>query len=109
MHDPLLNELTSVFEASEIHDSTRYSFVGAAISVETSGGTLTTGQDPLVASLQNTLYQHAYSHRFCGKLLNHLSSEHNAEDLTPVLSRANSSRDRWDPGWSVLQLMPTGQ
>lgn len=65
---------------------------------------------PLVGLLGNVLYQCVYCRPFRGQL-----PESQAESLAsdPALGRelaaANTTRERWEHGWQIRQMMPTGQ
>lgn len=65
---------------------------------------------PLVMNLAAQLYEHAYSRPFRSPL-----AEAEALDFSPdaelieALSVANATRERWEHGWIIGQLLPQGQ
>ncbi|MBR0871317.1 hypothetical protein JQ633_13195 [Bradyrhizobium tropiciagri] len=64
---------------------------------------------PLVGQLQSLLYEHCYCRRFDGAAAGRSAAPPAGDDLAPALSAANSSRERWDAGWQLLQTLPNGQ
>src|SRR5437879_77465 len=66
-------------------------------------------QKPVVALLQQYLYQYCYCKEFPDSLQSEIQALADMTDLTPELSAANVSRDRWDYGWQIDQLLPSGQ
>jgi HopA1 effector protein family len=59
--------------------------------------------------LQQWLYRYCYSRPFTGTLPEDAPVARPLDDLVPLLSHENSSRDRWDGGWRIQQALPTGQ
>ncbi|HLX10402.1 MAG TPA: T3SS effector HopA1 family protein [Thermoanaerobaculia bacterium] len=77
------------------------------------GGAPAAAQAPLLGRLSNVLYHHVYSRSFSGRLAE--PAETSPEDysfdpeLTARLAAANGSRDRWEHGWQIGQVLPMGQ
>jgi hypothetical protein len=61
--------------------------------------------DQLIAGIQGTLYLRCYSHR----LGDEIAPPPSDPELVARLLRANAGQDRWDAGWQVYQVTPTGQ
>lgn len=68
---------------------------------------------PLAALLGRVLYYHVYSRPFTGRLAaaDESAREDGAADpgFAARLAAANASRDRWEDGWQIAQLLPHGQ
>jgi len=68
---------------------------------------------PLPALLGSVLYYHVYSRPFTGRLAEAVPAarEDRAPDagLAARLAAANGSRDRWEQGWRITQVLPGGQ
>lgn len=61
-----------------------------------------TGQPPLVIDLQTSIYDEAY----CRPLGSRTDPPATAVSLIEPLSAANTGRDRWESGWSLVHMMP---
>lgn len=112
MHDePLSTALTTIIRAVLIDDAESYTFAGQAVSdAELWANQLELGRSPrerLVAHLGRQLYSHAYCRTFKGSIAEETSPAD--ENVTEALSRANTSRERWDRGWTIDQVLPSGQ
>lgn len=94
----LREELAEIFATLQIHSPTAFSFRSEA-PVPVSGN----GHAALLDALRNTLYSSCYTR--------YAASGANAapQNLVPILSQANQSQDRWDPGWSIYQLAGDGR
>jgi hypothetical protein len=62
------------------------------------------GQSPLVVDLQTRIYDEAY----CRSLGTRNDPPMNSVSLIEPLSAANAGRDRWESGWSLVQMMQNG-
>jgi hypothetical protein len=68
---------------------------------------------PLPALLGSVLYRHVYCRPFSGRLA--ATREAARADQVPDtglagrLAAANTTRDRWEHGWSITQVLPGGQ
>lgn len=116
----LITNLRQIFAAINILSPTSFLFAGQLFNttdqtiqpLQLQGFYPT--QDPLILQLQQQLYQHCFCHRFQGYLsapsINNSSINRSEEDnLLQILSGANQSRDLWDGGWQVYQILPSGQ
>jgi hypothetical protein len=63
-----------------------------------------------VMTLSAQLYEFAYSRPFRSQLPEPAARDFTADiDLLEALSAANTTRERWEHGWTIAQLMPHGQ
>jgi hypothetical protein len=63
-----------------------------------------------VMTLSAQLYEFAYSRPFRGQLPEPVTRDFSADmDLLEALSAANTTRERWEHGWIIAQLMQHGQ
>jgi len=65
--------------------------------------------NPVVAQLQHLLYDWCYCRRFDGALPDPPSAPMADPQFLDALSAANKSRERWDAGWRIQQVLPGGQ
>lgn len=65
--------------------------------------------NPLVAALQNHLYQYCYCVSFKNNRTDFTSPVSPDPGFVSALSAANTSRERWDPGWQISAMIPGGQ
>jgi type III HopA1-like effector protein len=114
MNKELTDELTRILKAVAITSPSSYSFAGrlVTLSPESHGtpgasGQVVANSNAVISSLQQTLYQYCYCHRFTGDLPS--DTQLQPEDLALQLSAANTSRERWDSGWQVQQHLQAGQ
>jgi len=101
-----------IVQAIEFPSSSAVTFAGqtAQITGVTDPVFRTTAPSPLVAQLQQLLYDSCYCHRFNGAVAPAPKSSTDADPgFIESLSAANASRDRWDQGWQILQILQTGQ
>lgn len=113
MAKALTRELSNIFRAIRIHSTTSLTFAGQSLSpANTATLPAQAGGQPqewLVSQLQQQLYQHCFCQRFHGHLAPPPPAVAEGNELIEALSRANASRDRWDPGWYISQMLPSGQ
>ncbi len=89
--------------------------VGPATSPATPGiaGTPPAATHPLVLHLTQQLYQHCYCSRFDGTLRDAAVFTPPAEveqiAFSARLSAGNTGQDRWDTGWRIMSMLPSGQ
>jgi hypothetical protein len=62
------------------------------------------GAPPLVVDLQTHIYDEAY----CRPLGTRIDPPANPVSIIEPLSAANAGVDRWESGWSLVQMMPNG-
>lgn len=115
MEASLSAQLTQIFRAVAIHSPTSFTFAGkltaepnfsAPISPQVSPASQ---QSPLIAQLQQQLYQYCYTRRFDGAIHDEASVVLQDDNLLRELSAANMSRERWDGGWQIKLILPSGQ
>ena len=114
MEEALLKELTEVFQAIVIHSPSVFSFAGEPVSLSAPGvqetSAAASSTHPLVEQLQNYLYRYCYCRRFHGNPAQELvQPEPEDSGFLQALSAANTSTARWDPGWQIYRIEPSGQ
>jgi hypothetical protein len=65
--------------------------------------------DPLVAQLQQLLYNWCYCRRFGAAMPSPGPAPATDAEFVASLTAANSSREHWDAGWRIQQTLPSGQ
>jgi hypothetical protein len=105
------DELRQLLRAVTIHSPMHYALAGRTHSVAPFGAgqspmwsAWSTGQPPLVIDLQTHIYDEAY----CRPLGTRTDPPAQTVSIIEPLSAANAGRDRWETGWSLVQLMPNG-
>jgi hypothetical protein len=115
MREHLNAQLRKIVRAVEVRSPESFTFAGRhfALGAQEQGHAHGLAQprqaDPLAALLEQTLYQYCYCRAFDGALRDEQPLDVQGVDLTPALSEANATRERWDAGWQVYQMLPTGQ
>ncbi len=119
MSVPTLRELGAIVRAAEIVSPTQLRFAGrpfqappqqpAAPRPGQPPKAQQAGPPPVVTLLQNTLYQYCYVRPFTGAAVDPPYQAAEGDELTAALSRANAGRERWEAGWSIEQILPSGQ
>ena len=107
MRAELLDELTRVLTALEIHDPSAFTFAGRNYQIDQSANPAL-DSNALISLLQSCLYENAYSRRFTGVLASPAAAQP-GRDMSSVLAMANTSRERWVSDWRVTQVLPSGQ
>jgi hypothetical protein len=103
------DSVRNILSAIRIDSPNQFTFAGRIVPVM---GHHHHGQtvNPMLATLSGQLYEFAYSRPFPGK-----SSEANRAafavdlELVEAMSQANATRERWEHGWTVEQILPQGQ
>lgn len=113
MAEPLVLELTRIFQNVTIHSPSSFSFAGQLVSnpepaAQPFLGT-STPTNPLISQLQQQLYQHCFIQRFVGSSRSEWPTVVQEDNFLQALSDANQSRDRWDTGWQIYRVEPSGQ
>jgi hypothetical protein len=80
-------------------------YAGVAGPAPGLGGTA----DPLVAQLQQLTYHWCYCRRFDGRVAQAEPAGAVDAGFVEALSAANAGRERWDRGWAIQQVLPSGQ
>jgi hypothetical protein len=118
MREQLTAQLKKIVRAFEVRSPDSFVFAGRVFSLNQGGaaghahhahGFAGQQANPLATLLEQTLYQHCYSRAFDGALRDESGQPLHGLDLTPALSEANATRERWDAGWQVQQVLPSGQ
>jgi hypothetical protein len=116
MREQLTSQLRKIVRAIEVRSPESFSLAGRVFSAaEAAGhahhahGFAQSQANPLATLLEQALYQHCYSRTFDGALRDEEPSGVHGVDLTPALTEANATRERWDAGWQVYQILPSGQ
>lgn len=114
MREQLTSQLRKIVRAVEVRPPESFTFAGRHFSLAAQGpgrahGFAQQQANPLVTLLEQALYQHCYSRTFDGALRDETPLNVQGVDLTPALSEANATRERWDAGWQVYQVLPSGQ
>src|SRR5689334_24059172 len=110
MSDPL-DDVRRLFRATIIRSPMEYELAGRTHRVAPFGAgqspmwaAYSTNDPPLVIDLQTRIYDEAY----CRPLGTRGDPPANPMSIIEPLSAANAGRDRWESGWSFVQLMPNG-
>jgi hypothetical protein len=112
MREQLAAQLRKIVRAVEVRGNDSFTFAGRHFSLGAQVPSHAFAQQqahPLVTLLEQTFYQHCYCRTFDGALRDERPSNVQGVDLTPALSEANATRERWDAGWQVYQVLPSGQ
>lgn len=114
MREQLDAQLRRIVRAVEVRSNDSFAFAGRHFSLGAQGpghahGFAPQQANPLAKLLEQTLYQHCYCRAFDGALRDEEPINVRGVDLTPALSEANATRERWDTGWQVYQVLPSGQ
>ena len=114
MREQLTAQLRKIVRAFEPRTPESFTFAGRVFSLAELGAQHAHGfaqqqPNPLATLLEQTLYQYCYTRAFDGALRDEPRARVHGLDLTPALSEANATRERWDKGWQVYQVLPSGQ
>ena len=117
MREQLTSQLRKIVRAVEVRSPEAFTLAGRVFSLAEAGaaghghahGFAQNPSNPLATLLEQALYQHCYCRTFDGALRDEQASDLRGVDLTPALSEANATRERWDAGWQVYQVLPSGQ
>jgi hypothetical protein len=101
--------LRNILSAIRIDSPNQFTFSGRIVAVGNHHHGAPAAH-PLLATLSGQLYEFAYSRTFPGN-----SPETKRDgfvvdsELVEAMSRANATRERWEHGWTVEQILPHGQ
>jgi len=117
MREQLTAQLKKIVRAVEVRSNDSFTFAGRHFSlgaqvpghVHHAHGFAQQQANPLAKLLEQTFYQYCYCRTFDGALRDEQPLNVQGVDLTPSLSEANATRERWDAGWQVYQVLPSGQ
>lgn len=103
----LLDALAAIVAAVQIQAPEQLAFRGQVLAVQPGVPTsLYPTAHPLVTLLRDQIYQHAFIQPLGRSTISAAPAD---PAFAARLSRANSSRERWEAGWVALQLLPNGQ
>jgi len=109
-----VQQLQKILQAIDILSPTAFSFAGQVFNGQMIppmqlGQAQMQPENMLVGQLQHALYMYTYIQRFDGILSTPPMIQQPSDDLIEVLSQANTSCERWDVGWQIVQVAPSGQ
>jgi hypothetical protein len=117
--ESLQGDLIQILRAVTIVSPQAFAFAGRLVSAADMpsfgypprpGGALGQAEaNPLVGALQSHLYQYCYCVSFKNGRTDFTSPISPDPAFVPALSAANTSRERWDPGWQISAMVPGGQ
>lgn len=114
MRDQITTQLKKIIGATHIVSPAEYSFAGQVTQCAAAAGAWSqpsgAGQVPLVEYLLQTFYQYCYVQPFNDTLppLDTAGLSLN-ESLVTLLSEANNTKERWETGWKIVEVLSTGQ
>jgi len=106
------NTLNGTIGALKIISPDSFSFAGKTFVVNANKFSQPAGivsSDPFVKLLTEILYQQCYCRKFNGTYYESPPVTEDNGQFQTALSKANSTIERWDKGWIVEQILPTGQ
>lgn len=114
MREQLTAQLKRIVKATKITSPAEFSFAGQV--TQCPPGPVPPSQFntqptvPLVQYLLQTFYQYCYVQPFEDDLPPLETAQVALNDtLAQQLSEANDTRDRWETGWQIAEILPTGQ
>jgi hypothetical protein len=93
-------ELKSILLAARVLSPESFSFGGRETS---------TRPDTLIASVAECLYKQCYGVKWQGHLVEREEGSEDSGDLTLPLHEANAGSDRHDVGWTIEEILDTGE
>ncbi|MGH9401082.1 MAG: T3SS effector HopA1 family protein [Terriglobia bacterium] len=106
-------QLSRILSAITILSPASFSFAGwetpAVKPADAGWSAINSPQPPLVSTLQNYLYQYCFCAHFTGTITQQTPFAGAQDDLSQELSAANSGQPRWEPGWQIFKVEPSGQ
>lgn len=99
--------LAALAEAAEVVSPAEARFLGTPFRLPAGTAPAPDGS-ALVALLRDVLYEHAYTRPLSGAFPPRPAPGAD-DDLSPALSAAHPGRERWEGGWTVSQVLSTGQ
>lgn len=112
--ETLHGQLARILSAIAISSPASFSFGGLTIPVAQMSDAaawtaVNPSQHPVTAALQGCLYQYCFCARFTGTPIQQMPSANAADDMSLELSAANAGQPRWEPGWQIYKVEPSGQ
>jgi hypothetical protein len=108
MPDTLRQELLRIVQAVTFPAPDTVALSGRTAPYAAMPGVLPVA-NPLVAQLQQLLYDACYCHRFDAARPEPKPATAGEPGFIETLSAANASHDMWDRGWQILQTLPSSQ
>jgi hypothetical protein len=113
MKKQIIKQLSEIIESTTILSPAEFSFDGKILSYPVPAAvdpTAAAAQNPLIEQLQKCFYQYCYVQPFNGgaPALETAQVEPNAK-LVEQLSAANDTQERWETGWRIAEMLPSGQ
>lgn len=114
MREQLAAQLKRIIKATAITSPLEFSFAGQVTRVPAEGAPPsqfnTMPTVPLVQYLFQCYYQYCYVQPFKDDLPPLETSQVTLnESLIQQLSESNDTKDRWETGWQIAEILPTGQ
>jgi hypothetical protein len=112
MQDAIETELLQIVQAIAFPPAGGVTFDGRAAPHAGTAGPIPgimPAADPLVAQLQQLLYDWCYCRRFNGATRSPQVALAEDPGFVEKLAAANAGRERWDSGWQIRQALPSGQ
>lgn len=109
---PLLAELRAIVAAVDVLTPTGFRFAGRHFQEaprQPKPGEPQPVRPRVVDALQNAFYQYCYVRRFAGSAADLPYAPRQDDDLIPLLQRANPGRERWEGGWTIKEILQSGQ
>ena len=110
---PLRATIAAILDSVRIDSAASYSFAGQIFGERELLADPSVVADAPHGRLVAHLGRHLYRWCYCRTLTDGISSESDAgspdEDVIEALAEANTSRERWDRGWAIDQILPSGQ
>jgi hypothetical protein len=99
----------AILSAIKIDSPNQFKFGDRIFPVAVQAHGQANGDGALVNNLAAQLYEYAYSRTFTGKLAEKSADFSADAQLIEQMSRANATRERWEHGWIISQVMHGGQ
>jgi HopA1 effector protein family len=112
MGSQVISEIKRILKAVAILSPTSFSFAGRVIdqsAPQNISPVPVQTDNPLAALLTNYLYFYCFCQPFNGDLPADRPTAPPDSDFLQKLSAANAARERWDSGWRIIQILPSGQ
>lgn len=114
MREQLTAQLKRIIKATAITSPLEFSFAGQATQCPADGGApsqfTTQPTLPIVQYMLQCFYQYCYVQPFKDDLPPLETAQVTLNDqLSQQLSEANDTTDRWESGWQIAEILPTGQ
>lgn len=111
MKEQIIEKLKKIVEATRIISPAEFSFSGKVFSCPAVSPAVepNPAQPPLVLLLQNCFYQYCYVQPFDGNISLETRAVMPNPNLVQRLSEANETREYWETGWQIREILASGQ